>query len=208
MGGNRMSNKLQRFKNGEIVLHTPTQAELMRWCEKEGLEWKNGDYWRKKREDTYVDFCSSGLSYSDISYRTSTARKPMETLTEQDFEFTLDYLQTGMVVEMRDGDKMMVLRGDFTTDRYGKQRIVFHNDYSFSLGGNYSSDLTNNKYRKCDIVKVYKPNMAGMQNTFKDCSDKNLIWSRESQEKQRLRETIETLKIQLADAEKKLEGIA
>lgn len=58
MGGNRMSNKLQRFKNGEIVLHTPTQAlfsELMRWCEKEGLEWKNGDrptenigYWRKK----------------------------------------------------------------------------------------------------------------------------------------------------------------
>lgn len=95
-------------------------------------------------------------------------------------DFTKSDLKTGMVVESRNGDKYLVVRGDFHTECYSEQKIMFIASNSFMPGSDYNSSLKIIDEKKdYDIVKVYKPDIYSLEGTLENCNDSNLIWERE-----------------------------
>lgn len=49
--------------------------------------------------------------------------------------FTKDNLETGMVVELRNRNKYLVVKGNFHTEFYSKQEIMFIANDDFMPGG-------------------------------------------------------------------------
>lgn len=208
-----MNDKLQQFKNGEIVLNTPTKAlydKLMQWCEKEGLIWHSGDNatqqpesWDCCKENLCIRVWCGCLYRSDISYYKERGYTVV-TLTERDFEFTKDDLKTGMVVETRNGRRYLVLRGELPTSIYGIQGLMLINDTGL-MDNKYSNNL---KYINAnyDIVKVYQANICGIKYIF---DDENLtsLWERDDKADE-INKTIDTLTKQLEEAKKKLGDFA
>lgn len=95
-------------------------------------------------------------------------------------DFTKSDLKTGMVVESRNGDKYLVIRGDFYAEFYSKQKIMFIANNYYMPGTDYDSLLkTIDGEKDYDIVKVYKPDIYSLEGTFENCNDSNLIWERE-----------------------------
>lgn len=88
-------------------------------------------------------------------------------------------LENGMIVEMRDGEKYIVIK-DFTkkSERYGNDNDILLNiDFgSFEYLGTYKEDLTiTNKENDCfDIVKVYC-----LINCGSNKEGLRLLWGRE-----------------------------
>lgn len=84
-------------------------------------------------------------------------------------QFAKADLKNGMIIEHRDGDKYMVI----------DDRLVQEEGF-FPLS-DYNDDLTDNKYKKYDIVKVYKPITDRIFDTYDLFSTDNLdlIWERE-----------------------------
>lgn len=96
--------------------------------------------------------------------------------------FTKDDLRTGMVVEYACGEKALVLVGEFETDLYGKQNVMFIELAGFMHGSSYNSDLFDeDEDRESDdytIVKIYKPCVHGLDDMLRHCNEQTLIWER------------------------------
>lgn len=122
---------------------------------------------------------------------------------EEVLEMTKDDLKTGMVVETRDGNKYMVIRGEFNTTNYGEQSLMFIRPDGFNHNDVYADDLIHTKYKDFDVVKIYAPPMRGFKDTLND--ERNLIWERKSTREVCLEKEIEHLKAQLKEAEVELE---
>ena len=54
---------------------------------------------------------------------------------------TKDDLKTGMVVEISDGSKFMVIKGDFNTTVYGKQSLMFISHNGYAIGDSYNNSF-------------------------------------------------------------------
>lgn len=122
---------------------------------------------------------------------------------EEVLEMTKDDLKTGMVVETRDGNKYMVIRGEFNTTNYGEQSLMFIRPDGFNNNDVYADDLIHTKYKDFDVVKIYAPPMKGFKDTLND--ERNLIWERKSTREVCLEKEIEHLKAKLKEAEVELE---
>ena len=105
-------------------------------------------------------------------------------------EFTKNDLQTGMVVETKDGTKYVVMRNscmpapdsDFIVNRNGWNTL---NNYSDNL-------LENHYYSDLDIIKVYKPKYPNVIRTFED-DELKLIWQRKDYKEMTVAEIEEKL---------------
>ena len=118
-------------------------------------------------------------------------------------EMTKDDLKTGMVVETRDGDLLMVLRGEINTI-IGFQNLLFVGSENFLRGSYYNDDLTDNKEATgFDVIAVYQPVICSFDSVF--LSRSNLIWKRKSTRETCLEQEIEHLKEKLKEAEVELE---
>ena len=94
-------------------------------------------------------------------------------------------LKTGMIVEMRNGDKFTVMLD--TVMSYDDAKDVFvsvEKDYDWTCFERYTDDLRNLCYREFDIVKVYQPShcnsfVASSKLNADYCvNDNMLIWKR------------------------------
>lgn len=197
-----MSDKLQRFKKGEIVLNTPTKAlydKLIQWCERKGSVWSWGNYGK----NLCIRIHGGVLVNGSISYYKERGYT-VATLTERDFEFTKDDLKTGMVVELRNGRRYLVLRGELPISSYGIQNLAFIN------GDGFTCDIYLNSLKGInidyDIVKVYQANVRGIHFIFDD-ENLTLLWERDDKVDE-IHKTIDTLTKQLKEAKKKLGELA
>lgn len=87
-------------------------------------------------------------------------------------------LKTGMIVELFIGDKYMVLIGEFPTEKYGNQNMIFVGINSFTCGSNYDTDMLSvHNETNFDIVRVYEPNIRGLNSILRELPKP--IWSRE-----------------------------
>ena len=90
-------------------------------------------------------------------------------------------LENGMIVEMRDGGKYIVIK-DFTKEskRYGNDNDILLN---IDFGGydnldNFNDDLTNVNFKELDIMKIYCLISCGSNK-----EDLKLLWEREKKNK-------------------------
>ncbi len=86
-------------------------------------------------------------------------------LESVDTEFTKSNLQCGMVVELRNGDRKMVL-GDKFMDEHGHY-----------LASSFNDILENHTFKLSNIDKVYKSNACTLSSYFDD-ENLELIWER------------------------------
>lgn len=105
-------------------------------------------------------------------------------------EFTKSDLQTGMVVETKDGTKYIVMRNscisapdsDFIVNENGWNPLRYYND----------DLLEYHTYSDLDIIKVYKPNYPNVIRTFEEDA-LELIWEREEYKEMTVAEIEEKL---------------
>lgn len=95
-------------------------------------------------------------------------------------------LKTGMVVEVRNGDKYMCLMENIPTKFYGSQPL-FINNKSFMCFDNYNENLERVESfdGRYDIIKVYQPEVASLDFTIECCGSKTLIWDAIEEERQK-----------------------
>lgn len=81
-------------------------------------------------------------------------------------------LKTGMVVELRNGDKYLVINQD------GKLNGIRENSYiTFNSKHAHKSDMTWPNDSSLDVVKVFRPILAGFEIMLKN--KRNCIWTRD-----------------------------
>ena len=88
-------------------------------------------------------------------------------------------LETGDIIEMRCGEKFMVIKGEFKTKMYGTVSTIFMSEYGkdWTDSDKFLENMENNTYEKFDITCVYKSNSCGgFNNWFNDLTP---IWKRE-----------------------------
>ena len=84
-------------------------------------------------------------------------------------------LQTGMVVEVRNGSKLLVLRGKLTSQSIDEDLLFIGQGYYF-ITDKIKEDLIFEDTKGCDIVKVYIPkNFTALPDKLDDL---DLIWER------------------------------
>lgn len=83
-------------------------------------------------------------------------------------EFTKKDLKNKMVVELKDGDRFIVIDD------------ILLNDCSFDRLSYYNDDFTNNELPGLDIIKVYNPkeNRKLIPCNFNEIGEEDLIWER------------------------------
>ena len=83
-------------------------------------------------------------------------------------EFTKKDLKNKMVVELKDGDRFIVIDD------------ILLNDCSFDYLSYYNDDFTNNELPGLDIIKVYNPkeNRKLIPCNFNEIGEEDLIWER------------------------------
>ena len=83
-------------------------------------------------------------------------------------EFTKKDLKNKMVVELKDGDRFIVIDD------------ILLNDCSFDYLSYYDDDFTNNELPGLDIIKVYNPkeNRKLIPCNFNEIGEEDLIWER------------------------------
>ena len=169
------------LKNGMVIkCNSEKEAkEFIKEAYKQGFEWVNhidGDE-EKTRWHTGFSEIYYYLEYNQITWGTkdfdndsieySTLKEKMKTMTKSD-------LQDGMVVELRNGKRFLIV------DDRG-----FGEDSCITLNGFMGYDENLNdimRYSEFDIIKIYKTE----GNTFKSLFDNerlSLIWEREEQPK-------------------------
>ena len=167
-----------KFKNenSKIAVHCKTEKEANQFCkqmEEHGMIWING---RSYSENNWTDYkentCYSAFRcYSSLEYYKSD--EDYTILEWSDYmDFTLSDLESGMTIELRDGERFIVV-----------------NEICYSLNGEYitlGSYDDNLKSRlgvlSCDIVKVYDTrNTPGRLNyIFDKVEQYELLYSEES----------------------------
>ena len=92
-------------------------------------------------------------------------------------------LRTGMIVELRNEERYMVLKEEkLETYSHVNQLIMFVNQYGFMDGDGFNDDLKDNGYGyEYNIVKIYKPCIRAFKYLFDDCDSSNLIWERKKE---------------------------
>jgi hypothetical protein len=197
-------NNLERFRRGEIVLHTPTQElydRLMQWCDEEGLRWgysnnqaTHGSYYSTFNESTYVTLKYQGLMYSSILYNGTDT---IVTLTNKDFEeehqMTKEDLKVGQVVETKDNAKHVLVKNNDIEVLYQLNNDDFMqlDDFSDDLTNDYDDDFNITKvYTTSDLVSVLSGNYDSLE----------LIWTRENPE-------VTAMKANVAKMEAELENM-
>jgi hypothetical protein len=99
---------------------------------------------------------------------------------------TLQDLKTGMVVEIRDGGKYMIINLDGELFGIGMNCYV-------TLDGEqlYKSNMTRSDDSDLDIMKVFKPALNGFSRMLSD--ERNCIWNREEVRKMTVSEICKEL---------------
>ena len=190
-----MNSKLERFKNeAKVVLNTQTKEianKLMQWCDNNGIKLASGrsptvvTLWEMYKEETCYRF-NEELTFSYISYYENNDYEVLE-LTLEDFKedknmFTKSDLKTGMVVELANGNKYMVLTGDLPTHHYGRQNILFVDGGSgFITGKNYNEEMIYERNNGYNIVAVYSTFLRGISYVINDTNESTLIWKRKQE---------------------------
>lgn len=97
-------------------------------------------------------------------------------------------LKTGMVIEIRNGERYLILRKDD-----GVLYAVRNEDwFDIHEKGDYNSDLTDSEFKEYDIMKIYEPcvnSLRAMLNNY--VSDP--IWERKNQKKMTVSEICKEL---------------
>lgn len=95
-------------------------------------------------------------------------------------------LKTGMVVELRNGDKYLVINQD------GKLNGIRENSYiTFNSLYAHKSDMTWPADSFLDVVKVFRPVLTGFEYMLKD--ERNCIWTRDEKRKMTVSEICKEL---------------
>lgn len=130
--------------------------------------------------------------FSQICNIFSSKKKKKDTVATKK-TFTKYDLQTGMVVENREGTKFLVLREPRLMNAYcsSAQEIIFTGEGHWDCGENYNENLLcagkdslGNSYERknLDIVKVYRHGgLSSLNHIFKNDGGLELIWSREEE---------------------------
>ncbi len=86
-------------------------------------------------------------------------------------------LKTGMVVENRNGERYMVIVGNFQTTICDKQDVAFVGGNGFDIASNYDDELGCVEFKELDIVKIYRPRVRPFGHMLWD-RDAKLLWER------------------------------
>jgi hypothetical protein len=78
-------------------------------------------------------------------------------------------LKTGMVVELKTGEKYMVILDSVKTIEGIANGILIADDGWIPLY-NYNENLENPECTGCNVIAVYNPNVCGFQYIFDNCS--------------------------------------
>ena len=110
--------------------------------------------------------------------------------------FTKSDLQTGMNVEMRDGDRYLVLlnacKGICGRNNY-TNLLISAKDKSQKNLDSYKEDLTAAVTSDYDIVKIYKPKYFFQMQTLNEIEECDIIWQRDEPIEMTLDEVCEAL---------------
>ena len=91
---------------------------------------------------------------------------------------TKNDLRTGMVVELRNGQRYLVLVGEFTMSAYGKQSIVLISNNEQWNGSVFTDDLRPvGGCKRFDVIKVFNGNVDNLQSTIGTTAEP--IWTRQ-----------------------------
>ena len=97
-------------------------------------------------------------------------------LPEEEKQFTKSDLKAGMWIELRNGNKYLILT-DVNTTYYGQQKLVGINKFGFVIGSEFNNDLTYKDNLDCDIMKVW--GSVVNSNTYNFVAlQSDLIWER------------------------------
>lgn len=185
------------FICGKIMLNTPTKEtcnllvnELARrgfmWLSFEKIKPDSRNMWRVLGKNTCF-YTAEGIrvGYGGIGdCKDINPSIPIVTLTTADFdkpkkEFTKADLKTGMVVECQDGERFMVIEGEYECEcGCTANPMPIGEDDNWLDGMNTNSNLTNKTDPNYNIDKVYAPKMQGIGRMFDTVSDRDLIWQR------------------------------
>lgn len=163
-------------ENNKIAVHCKTEEEAKDFCKKmheHGMKWNTG---RTYLECTNYNVFKTKTCYSGYgtysSYVFYEKREGHTILEWSDYmkEFTKADLKDGMVVECRDGDRLLV---------FGHKLL---DDNNFDFINDIADDLTDKKYKDkdFDIMKVYKVNIENVKKLSDILKHENLelIWER------------------------------
>lgn len=95
-------------------------------------------------------------------------------------KFTIEDLKTGMIVEIRKGDRYLVLK-DYETKLYGKGMLLNIEEKRFLSFKLYDYDMRNCISIRCDIIKVWDVNEFNGSYLDFDTSKRKLLFDREKE---------------------------
>ncbi len=159
-----MKFKLKNYK-GKYAMHCKTLEEandFLKVLHENGRTWNNGEsyleinHWYEYEEYTCYEFNSR--YYCSCEYYKDGNYTILEWSYFMKKEFTKDDLEMGMVVEFRNGDKCLVLKGNMETEHYGKQNIIFMDEKGLEIGSYYHCNLKHTNNNDYDVVKVWANN--------------------------------------------------
>ena len=168
------------LKNGMVIrCNSEEEAkEFIKEAYKQGFKWVNhidGDE-EKTRWGTGFSEIYYYLESNEISWRTmysgnesieySTLKEKMKTMTKSD-------LKNGMVVELRNGKRFLIVND-----------LGIGKDSCINLDGffGYDENLNDKRYSEFDITKIYISSGCTFKNLF-DKERLSLIWEREEKSK-------------------------
>ena len=102
-----------------------------------------------------------------------------EIYLPEEKQFSKDDLKAGMWVELRNGNKYLILT-DVNTTYYGQQKLVGIRDCGFMIGSNLNNDLTHKDSPNFDIMKVWGSVVTSNTYNFVDLQS-DLIWERKEE---------------------------
>lgn len=167
-------------ENNKIAVHCKTEDEAKDFCKKmheHGLMWCS-------HTDSYIERTNWHICKEKTCYSNSGRYCNKDYYIENDFkilewsdymkvgnkEFTKADLKDGMVVEYRDGNRLLV---------FGHKLL---DDNNFDFINDIADDLTDKKYKNkdFDIIKVYKVNIENVKRLSDILKHENLelIWER------------------------------
>lgn len=164
-------HKLDHFLGGSWVntVRKSTYDKLMKWCKKKDIAWRNGaraidaDVWKYLWSYTCVKLEDGKLIWSSIP------RSEAITLHVEDIYFSMPIIKPGMVVELKNGKRYMVLSNDLNVALINEDGCIVNNTYHYDLS-NKDEDKT--------ITKVYAPEIASFSNMLGD--ESHVIFSVET----------------------------
>ena len=188
-----------------VVFHCDTEEkanELLKKAHELGYKWQYGfsyldnNYYIKCEEDTCY-YINQG-SYGGLGYYIDEGFKIIEYVLDRDCDFTLDDLQTGMLVTFRSGEQAIVIK-DIKQLNEEYTSILVNTDYNgYELLVGWGIDLKRiNKYHERDIVKVevlnYALSVIVNRKQLKYLNKSQIIWERKEVEEMTLEQVCKEL---------------